>query len=201
MLISLAGRLAVQIRLRAEIQVEKLAMAQPSGHPVNLLPANSPQGVFQLISERLYRASGIDLSKYCTPQSLTKYWIGVLAPTGLKFTGPRNIGDFEKELAKSNRFAKATGGWDTVRIPKHGSMFREVSEVGSLHIILKKPPDECEIHLDKISIVKGRNRDGSIEYVRDISTLGRHAAMELCHMEQSSHVYTPMDGGADRDGF
>jgi hypothetical protein len=177
-------------------------MAQPSGHPVDLLPENSPQGVFQLISERLYKGSGIDLSKYCTPRSLTGYWVGVLNPTGLKFTAPRNIGDFEKELATSKRFAKATGGWDKVRLPKHGSMFREVSEVGSLHIILKKPKpaDECEIHLDKISIVKGRNRDGSIEYVRNLSTLGRHAAMELCHMEQS-HVDTPMDRGGDGDGL
>jgi hypothetical protein len=178
-------------------------MAQPSGHPVKLLPANSPQGVFQLISDRLYRASGIDLSKYCTAQSLTGYWIGVLNPTGLKFTAPANIGDFEKELAGADRFARATGGWDKIRIPKHGSMFREVNEDGSLHIILKesKPANECEIHLDKISIVKGRNRDGSIEYVQNINTLGRHAAMELCHVEQSSHVYTPMDSGGDRDGF
>lgn len=178
-------------------------MAQPSGHPVNLLPDDSPESVFHLIRERLYRNSGIDLSRYCSPRSLTKHWIGVLNPTGLTLTAPPNIGELEKELATSSRFAKATGGWDKVRIPKHGSMFREVSDVGSLHIILKrsKPPDECEIHFDKISIVKGRNRDGSIEYVRNPTTLGRHAAMELCHVEQSSHVFTPMDGGGDRDGF
>jgi hypothetical protein len=176
-------------------------MTQPSGHSVNLLPENSPQSIFQFIGERLYSTSGIHLSRYCTPQSLTKYWRGVLFPTGLTFTAPRNVGDFEKELAKSKKFARANGGWDTAKLPKHGSMFREVSEVGSLHIVLRKPTHECEIHLDKISIVKGRNRDGSIEYVRDIRILGRHAAMELCHIEQVSHVYTPMDGGAGRDGF
>ena len=176
-------------------------MAQPFGHPVNLLPADSPQGIFQLIRDRLYRASSIELSKYCTPQSLTSYWVGVLNPTGLKFKAPANIGRFEKELARSDSFARATGGWDKIRIPKHGSMFREVNEEGSLHIILKEAPDECEIHLDKVSIVKGRNSDGSIEYVRNLSTLGRHAAMELCHVEQSNHVDTPMDKGRDQDGF
>ena len=178
-------------------------MTQPSGHPVKLLPANSPGDIFQLISDRLYSASGINLSRYCTSKTLTDYWRSLVYPTGLKFTAPANIGDFENELARSHRFGRATGGWDKTRIPKHGSMFREVSEEGSLHIILKKskPLNECEIHLDKISIVKGRNRDGSIEYVRNLNTLGRHAAMELCHMEQSSHIYTPMDIGGDRDNF
>jgi hypothetical protein len=77
-------------------------MAQPSGHPVDLLPENSPQGVFQLISERLYKGSGIDLSKYCTPRSLTGYWVGVLNPTGLKFTAPRyrRLGQGETSKAR-----------------------------------------------------------------------------------------------------
>jgi len=178
-------------------------MAQPSGHSANLLPEDSPQSIFDKISARLFSASGIHLSKYCTPQSLTGSWVGVLYPTGLKFIAPANIGVLESELANSAKFARAVGGWDKLRIPKHGSMFREVSQNGSLHIILNrdKPAGECEIHFDKISIVINRKPDGSIEYTKDVTTLSRHAAMELCKIEQVDHVDTLMDGGGDRDGF
>jgi len=56
--ISLAGRVAVQIRLRAEIRVEEFAMTQPSGRPVNLLPENSPQSIFQFIGEKAVQYLG-----------------------------------------------------------------------------------------------------------------------------------------------
>jgi hypothetical protein len=145
-------------------------MAEPSGESGNV----GPDQIVEFVKQRL-RTRGIDLDKYVGTIKAT--WP---TPPGFKFdyksyTDPTSRGELLTELRLSSGFAQegAVGG-----ALHEGFQFREVSQDGSLHVILAAI--EGQIHFDRISVCLARRSDGGIIY--NMENTSQHFATDVLRL-------------------
>jgi hypothetical protein len=81
----------------------------------------------------------------------------------------------------------------------HKVQFREVSDNGSLHVIIPTRLSEpCIVHLDSVSVVAGRDRNGNV-ILKNSDAIQRHLAVDwelkaLRFDVTESRLSTPLDG-------
>jgi len=99
-------------------------------------------------------------------------------PPGFKFRC-RDFNGFVRALYYNQNFARATALFD--QIPD-GIAYREVQKTDSLHVILRRAHNaECNIHIDSISIVEGRDSQGQAIYVEVMAVLFHHLLKDKAH--------------------
>lgn len=145
-------------------------MAEPSSGSDTL---GADQNV-QLVKQRM-RTRGIDLDKYIG--KIMSTWP---TPPGFEFDyrsydNPSSRGELLTELRRSDVFAQE----GTLGGALHkGIQFREVSQDGSLHVILGVVSGE--IHLDRISVCLARRGDGGIIY--NMENTSQHFATDVLRL-------------------
>jgi hypothetical protein len=138
-----------------------------------------------VIKSRMQRL-GVDLDRYIG--EITNKWDVV--PSGFGFTCKNKSAymDLMDDLVQNQRIASDSmmGGSQ-----HQGASFREAGQPDSLHIILSTRPDPsmskptdriratCSIHLDSVSVVKGRDSNGHAIY--DYGKVLQHVATDLKH--------------------
>jgi hypothetical protein len=126
-----------------------------------------------LIKNRM-KGLGINLDQFIG--QITYWWPDAPnTPVGFDFTckNPATYTDLMKAVISNTNF----GADNMLGGSQHlGASFREVGAPDSLHIILcsKRP---CTIHLDSVSVAKGRTNTGQVEY--DQGQVLQHLASDL----------------------
>jgi hypothetical protein len=124
---------------------------------------------------------GISIDAYV--QKYTNYWE---PPYGFGFRFISKSG-YERTLLRDLSFNARFGVDGSIGGSRHpGVSFREVNQPDSLHVIVSKHPIDrqsganCEVHLDSVSPVLGREGDGSLRY--DFGRVLQHIVTDQYHL-------------------
>ena len=128
----------------------------------------------QMIRNRILRGAGIAIDSFVEHVMLSYFRQN--CPDGFQFQ-PTNGDGLIELFRKSSRFAVATG----FDMRPHAVIFREVHQPDSLHLRLDRFGGKSEMHLDKVSIVEGRDSAGQVIYVEDLARGIQHVCTDLIH--------------------
>lgn len=146
--------------------------------PTSVPRFSSNAQVVSIIISRIRARAGFNIQPWI---DLAGAEIWLSNPAGFRFKATKPM-YLNAALANSQQFGLCAG-WDRGQVPAGGNSYREISEDGSLHIIIDFIGAKSIIHLDSVSIAKARRSDGFVEYA-DASRLSRHAAVDFLHLSQ-----------------
>jgi len=125
------------------------------------------------------RSRGIDLDQYI--ERVTNSWDSTPCGFGFTCTDKAHWHSLLDALTRSSNFGVDTG----LGASQHpGVSFREVSTPDSAHITMTIRPDPktgatCSIHVDSVSVVRGRDQGGKALY--DCGRALQHVFSDLLH--------------------
>lgn len=128
----------------------------------------------RMIRERILRNARLSIDRFVAEIPLSYFHQN--CPDGFQFI-PRDSDLLIELLRASPRFAVATG----FDMRPHAVVFREVSQPDALHLRIDRYGGKSEMHLDKVSIVAGRDSAGQVIYVDDVAIGFEHVSTDLIH--------------------